>query len=87
MRWYGRPEGDNHQLGVAPQLDSWNEADDPDQVRLQPFLDHAEALLAVSRVGGPWTLRLDVGRPTRRDLLDGADLDNFAFGSSRLVMN
>jgi hypothetical protein len=34
---------------------------------------------SAARVGGQWALRLDVGRPSRRDLLDGADLDNYAF--------
>ena len=78
MRWYARPEGDSQQLRVAPQLASWNKADDPEQVRLRPFLDDTEALLAASRVDGRWALRLDVGRPTGRDLLNGADLDNYA---------
>jgi hypothetical protein len=79
MRWYARPEGDNHQLRVAPRLASWNKAGDPDQVRLRAFLDDTEALLAASRVDGPWALRLDVGLPTGRDLLDMADLDNYAY--------
>ena len=60
-------------------LASWNRADDPDQVRLRVFLDDAEALLAASRVDGPLALRLDVGLPTGRDLLDMADLDNYAY--------
>ena len=79
MRWYARPEGDNQQLRVAPRLASWNKADHPDQVRLRAFLDDTEALLAASRVDGPWALRLDVGLPTGRDLLDMADLDNYAY--------
>jgi hypothetical protein len=79
MLWYARPEGDNQQLRVAPRLASWNKADHPDQVRLRPFLDDTEALLAASRVDGPWALRLDVGLPTGRDLLDMADLDNYAY--------
>jgi hypothetical protein len=79
VRWYARPEGENHQLRVAPRLASWNKADDADQVRLQAFLDDTEALLAASRVDGPWTLQLDVGLPTGRDLLDMADLDNYAY--------
>jgi hypothetical protein len=56
-----------------------DKADHPDQVQLRPYLDDTEALLAASRVDGQWALRLDVGRPSRRDLLDGADLDNYAF--------
>jgi len=75
MRWYARPEGDKQQLRVTPRLASWNKADDPDQVRLQAFLDDTEALLADQRVDGPWALRLDVGLPTGRNLLDMADLE------------
>src|SRR4051812_28255399 len=77
MRWYARPEGDSQQLRVAPRLDSWDEAHHPDQVRLRAFLDATEALVAASRVQGRWVLRLDVGLPTGRDLLDMADLDNY----------
>jgi hypothetical protein len=79
MRWYARPEGDNHQLRVGPRLESWNKASDPDQVRLRVFLDDTEALLAASRIDGPWALRLDVGLPTGRDLLNMADPDNYAY--------
>ncbi|HEY9265898.1 MAG TPA: hypothetical protein VIQ11_14965 [Mycobacterium sp.] len=35
-------------------------------------------MLAESRVDGPSTLRLDVGLPPDRDLLNMADLDNYA---------
>jgi len=79
MRWYARPEGDRQPLRVEPRLASWNRAVDPDQVRLQAFLDHTETLLAATRTDGPWALRLDVGLPTERDLLDTADLDNYAY--------
>ncbi|WP_197514378.1 hypothetical protein [Mycobacterium sp. E342] len=79
MRWYARPENDALQLRVAPRLASWNKADHPDQVRLRAYLDDAEALLATSRIAGPWALRLDVGLPAARDLLDAADLDNYAY--------
>jgi hypothetical protein len=79
MRWYARPENHSLQLRVAPRLASWNKADDPDQVRLREYLDYTEALLVGSRIDGPWALRLDVGLPTARDLLDAADLDNYAY--------
>ncbi len=79
MRWYARPEGDAHELRVAPRLASWNKADDPDQVRLRAYLDDTEALLTDSRIDGLWALRLDVGLPPGRDLLDMADLDNYAY--------
>lgn len=79
MDWYARPEGLAYQLRLAPRLASWNKAGDPDQVRLQAYLDDTAALLASSRLDGPWVLRLDVGLPASRDLLDAADLDNFAY--------
>ncbi|MDV3135003.1 hypothetical protein [Mycobacterium sp. 29Ha] len=79
MRWYSRPEGDKLGLRVAPRLASWEKADHPDQVRLREYLADTEALLAASRVHGPWALRLDVGLPSGRDLLDMADLDNYAY--------
>ncbi|MDV3136666.1 hypothetical protein [Mycobacterium sp. 29Ha] len=79
MDWYARPEGTAFQLRLAPRLASWNKTGDPDQVRLQAYLDDTEALLAGSRIDGPWALRLDVGLPTSRDLLDAADLDNYAY--------
>jgi hypothetical protein len=79
MRWYARPEGEALQLRVAPQLASWNKADHPDQVRLRKYLDDTADLLAASRGSGSWALRLDVGLPVGRDLLDMADLDNYAY--------
>lgn len=79
MRWFARPENNALQLRVAPRLASWNKADHPDQVRLRAYLNDTEALLASSRVDGPWALRLDVGLPATRDLLDASDLDNFAY--------
>lgn len=87
MRWYAKPECDSQKLSVAPELWSMERADHPDQARLRPYLDNAEALLADSRVEGPWTLRLDVGRPTTRRLLDGADLDNYAYPLASRVKN
>jgi hypothetical protein len=65
-------------MRVAPQLDSWDAADNPAQVRLRPYLDDTEDLLADSRVSGDWALRLDVGLSPNLDLLDKRDLDNYA---------
>jgi hypothetical protein len=79
MRWYARPEGVSQKLRIAPRLASWEKADHPDQVRLRAYLDDTEALLAASRQDDPWTLRLDVGLPAGRNLLDMADLDNYAY--------
>jgi hypothetical protein len=79
MRWYARPECDSLELRIAPRLASWNKADDPDQIRLREYLMDTQLLLASSRVDGPWTLRLDVGLPSGRNLLDMADLDNYAY--------
>jgi hypothetical protein len=83
MRWFARPENNAHQLRVAPRLASWNKAGDPDQIRLRAYLDDTDALLAASRVDGPWTLRLDVGVPVGRNLLNMADLDNYAYPLAR----
>lgn len=79
MDWYERPEGTALQLRLPPRLDCWNGADDPDQIRLQAYLDDTEDLLASSRVDGPWALRLDVGLPAALDLLRERDLDNYAY--------
>ena len=78
MRWYAWPEGDHEQLRLAPRLECWNKAEDPDQMRLQEYLRDTQSLLAASRINdGPWALRLDVGLPTGRSLIDMADLDNY----------
>ena len=79
MRWYARPESEPHRLRIAPRLAAWEKAGHPDQVRLRAYLDDTEADLADSRIDGPWALRLDVGLPSGRDLLDMADLDNYAY--------
>jgi hypothetical protein len=79
MCWYARTEGERLQLRIAPRPASWNKADDPDQVRLRAYLDDTAALLVDSRVDAPWALRLDVGLPAGRDVLDMADLDNYAY--------
>ncbi|MAS53910.1 MAG: hypothetical protein CMJ44_04660 [Pimelobacter sp.] len=78
-RWYARPEGEGLFLRKAPRLASWNKASDPDQVRLREYLEDTAELLAPAMVSGPWALRLDVGLPTGRNLIDMADLDNYAF--------
>jgi len=79
-RWYARPEGEGLTLRKAPRLASWNKATDPDQIRLRDYLEDTADLLAPARVTtGPWTLVLDVGLPPGRDLIDMADLDNYAY--------
>lgn len=87
MRWFTRPENDALQLRVAPRLAAWDAADHPDQVRLREYLEDTEDLLAASKVHGPWTLRLDVGRPADRDLLDQADLDNYAYPLAKRLLD
>ena len=79
MRWLARPESNALQLRRVPQLASWDSTNNPAQIRLQSYLDDTEKLLASSRIEGPWALRLDVGLPADRDLLEAADLDNYAF--------
>ncbi|UEA25156.1 hypothetical protein LK464_03620 [Mycobacteroides abscessus subsp. abscessus] len=78
MRWFARPDGERVQLNGSPQLDSWDQADTRSQVELRTFLDEAEAVLAPSRIGDPWALRLDVGLAPHLDLLSKRDLDNYA---------
>lgn len=78
-RWFKRPECDPHLLAEDPRLECWNKADDLAQVRLQEYLGRTESLLAHSRVEGAWALRLDVGLPIGRNLLDMADLDNYLY--------
>jgi len=45
---------------------------------LREYLEDTAELLAPARVSGPFALLLDVGLPTGRDLIDMADLDNYA---------
>jgi hypothetical protein len=80
MHWYARPAGDGLTLRKRPRLASWNKASDPDQVRLREYLEDTADLLAPAMVRtGPWALVLDVGLPPDRDLVDMADLDNYAY--------
>ena len=91
-RWYARPDGAGIDLRRAPRLASWNKITDPEQLLLRHYLDDTAELLSPSMVdSGPWALVLDVGLPPGRDLLDRADLDNYAYplatrmGDERLV--
>jgi hypothetical protein len=86
-RWYARPEGDGMTLRRAPQLASWNKATDSDQVRLRQYLDDTVELLAPATMIRPWTLLLNVGLTARRDLLDMADLDNYALPLATRLRN
>jgi hypothetical protein len=86
-RWYLRPEGEDLTLRKAPRLASWNKATDPDQVRLREYLEDTAELLAPAMVLGPWALRLDIGLPAGRDLIDMADLDNYAFPLATRLRN
>jgi hypothetical protein len=69
-------------------LASWNKSTDPDQVRLREYLEDTAELLAPHMVaGGPWALLLEVGLPVGRDLVDMADLDNYAFPLATRLRN
>lgn len=78
MRWFVRPTGDAVQLRKVPVVDQWETASHPAKILLDAYLDDTEDLLAGSRIEGPWALRLDVGRPADKPLLDKSDLDNYA---------
>lgn len=75
-------------LRKVPRLASWNKATDPDQVRLRDYLEDTAELLAPAMVAsGPWVLALEVGLPAGRDLVDMADLDNYAFPLASRLRN
>jgi len=78
-RWYARPDGEGLVLRKTPRLASWNKATDPDQIRLREYLEDTADLIGPAQGAGPWALLLDVGLPAGRDLVDMADLDNYAF--------
>lgn len=86
-RWYAPPEEDGIALRKAPRPASWNKATDPDQVRLREYLDDTVALLPAAPTTAPWTLMLDIGLPAGRDLLDRADLDNYAYPLASRLRN
>lgn len=78
--WYQRPKAEGLVLRKTPRLASWNKSADPDQLRLRDYLDDTAELMATApAVEGPWALWLDVGLPEDRDLIDMADLDNYAY--------
>lgn len=84
-RWYARPEGEGLTLGKGPLLASWNRNDDRDQLLLREYLDDTAELLAPAMISGPWSLRLDVGLPAGRNLIESADLDNYALPLARHI--
>ena len=87
-RWYRRPDGEGTTLRKAPRLARWNKSTDPDQVRLREYLEDTAELLAPAMVAsGPWALVLEVGLPAGRDLVDMADLDNYAFPLATRLRN
>lgn len=87
-RWYRRPVGDGLVLRKAPRLASWNKSTDPDQVRLRDYLEDTAQLVSPQLVAsGSWALLLEVGLPTGRDLVDMADLDNYAFPLATRLRN
>jgi hypothetical protein len=77
-----RRPGDAVQLGVAPQLASWDRAGSPGQVRLAGFLDHVEAVAGpvLAATSGRVAVELTVGLPDHLPLAGGGrDLDNYLF--------
>lgn len=87
-RWYARPDGEGVTLRRTPRLASWNKVSGPDQELLRGYLDDTSELLAPIMVSsGPWALILDVGFPRGRDLIDMADLDNYAYPLAARLRN
>jgi len=87
-KWYRRPEGEGTVLRKVPRLASWNKSTDPDQVRLRDYLEDTAQLVAPQLpASGPWVLLLEVGLPSARDLVDMADLDNYAFPLATRLRN
>lgn len=87
-KWYRRPEGEGTVLRKVPRLASWNKSTDPDQVRLRDYLeDTAQLVPPRLTASGPWALLLEVGLPATRDLVDMADLDNYAFPLATRLRN
>ena len=78
MRWFSCPTGNAIRLRKDPVVDQWEKASHPAKILLDAYLDDTEDLLTESRIVGPWALRLDVGRPAEKALLDKSDLDNYA---------
>ena len=76
-------------LRKVPRLASWSKSTDPDQVRLREYLEDTAELLAPHLVAsnGRWALLLEVGLPPGRDLVDMADLDNYAFPLATRLRN
>lgn len=77
-RWYAQAEGEGATLRKTPRLASWNKATDAEQIQLREYLVDTSELLAPFLVTGPWSLRLDIGLPVGRELINMADLDNYA---------
>jgi hypothetical protein len=86
--WYGRPESAPLRLRVRPRLASRDAATSRPQQELTAYLADTEALLEPLLAGltGPWALRLDVGIPLERPLLEAADLDNYAYPLARHLL-
>jgi hypothetical protein len=63
--------------GIQPRLESWNLKDDPDQIRLQSYLNELEADLNLGQHSHPLHLHLDIARPASANLLHHHDLENY----------
>jgi hypothetical protein len=83
--WYKRPNGKPLVLHRTPLLASWDDSTSASQIELKAYLADIEHRLAteVQALRQPWSLRLDIGLPSDRDLLNAADLDNFGYPLAR----
>jgi hypothetical protein len=80
-RFYARPNGHRHLLGVKPALASWDKAGSPGRVRLDKFIDHACSVVAhsIAATADPLSIWLDVGLKDDVEPLALNDLDNYLF--------
>ena len=63
---------------IEPRVASWNKKTDPEQVRVQTYLDKLEsALTSLPRVGGDLFLHMDIDVEKPARLLHHCDLENY----------
>jgi hypothetical protein len=82
---FAMPEGERIRPELSPRLESWNQSDHPDQVRLRAFVAHVRHLIdpVATGIEAPLASRLDVGLDESTDPLWERDLANYLFPIAR----